>query len=126
MSKKIIHSIKGPKAVGPYSQGVISNNLLFLSGQIPIDPATGQLVGPDIQTQTEQVLKNISVLLEERFLNLKNVIKTTVFLIDLNDFSLMNEIYGSFFKDEYPARSTIQVSKLPRDARIEIEAIAYL
>ena len=119
-----ITSDKAPAAIGPYSQAVRVGNLLYTSGQIPLDPATMQLVEDDITTQTHQVLKNMTAVLEEAGGSLKSIAKNTVFLKDMADFAKMNEIYTQYFGDHKPARSTIQVAKLPLDARVEIESIA--
>lgn len=125
MPKKIISSDLAPKAIGPYSQAVDLGDLVFLSGQIPLDPATGQFVGAgDIQAQTERVLQNLQGVLKAADLTLGNVVRTTVFLVDLAEFTKMNEIYAKYFASEPPARSTVQVVALPRGARVEIDAIA--
>jgi 2-iminobutanoate/2-iminopropanoate deaminase len=122
--KKIISTSEAPAAIGPYSQGVRSGNLLFCSGQIPLDPKSGQLVSGDIATQTRRVLDNIAALLKAEDLTFENIVKTTIFLTDLGEFQTVNEIYGSYFKQQPPARSTVQVSALPKGAKVEIEAIA--
>ncbi len=125
MGKKIVSSDQAPKAIGPYSQAVDSGDLVFLSGQIPLDPATGQFVGAgDIQAQTERVLQNMSGVLHAAGLSLAHVVRTTVYLVDLAEFAKMNEVYGRHFQVDPPARSTVQVSALPRGARVEIDAIA--
>lgn len=124
--KKIIHTEKAPAAIGPYSQAVAIGGFLFTSGQIALDPETGVLVDGDIKAQTERVLKNLSAVLEEAGCTAKNVVKTTVFLSDMNDFAAMNEVYGTFFKENPPARSAVEVSKLPKNAKVEIEAVAKL
>ena len=124
--KQIISTEDAPRAIGPYSQAVRAGNFVFLSGQIPIDPATGNFVEGGVAEQTEQVLKNISAVLAASGTSLENVVKTTVFLADMNDFAAMNEVYGRFFKENPPARATVQAARLPRDARVEIEAIAEL
>ena len=125
MGKKIISSDQAPKAIGPYSQGVDGGDLVFLSGQIPLDPATGQFVGSgDIQAQTERVIQNLSGVLQAAGLGLAHIVRTTVYLVDLADFAKMNEVYARHFPSEPPARSTVQVSALPRGARVEIDAIA--
>lgn len=110
--------------MGPYNHAVRCGNLLFCSGQIPLDPSTGELVGGDIRAQTERVLQNILLILKDQQLSLENVVKTTVFLTDLSDFAGMNEVYASFFTVDFPARSTIQVAGLPKGARVEIEVVA--
>ena len=122
--KEIIQTEQAPKAIGPYSQAIRSNGLVFASGQIPIDPATGQFVSGGIAEQTEQVIKNLSRVLEAAGTGLNRVVKTTVFLADMEEFTAMNEVYGRFFSEEPPARATVQAARLPRDARVEIEAIA--
>jgi 2-iminobutanoate/2-iminopropanoate deaminase len=125
MTKKIVTSDQAPKAIGPYSQAVDGGDLVFLSGQIPLDPATGQFVGAgDIQAQTERVILNLKGVLQAAGLSLAHVVRTTVYLVDLAEFAKMNEIYGRHFDIEPPARSTVQVSSLPRGARVEIDAIA--
>jgi 2-iminobutanoate/2-iminopropanoate deaminase len=113
-----------PKAIGPYSPALRAGNLLFLSGQVPIDPATGSLVEGDIAAQTEQVMRNIGALLAAAGAGFEHVVRTTVFLADMNEFAAMNECYAKFVSDPPPARATVQVARLPRDARIEIDAIA--
>lgn len=120
-----INTEKSPQALGPYSQGVVTGNLIFVSGQIPLD-ADGKLVSEDIQEQTRQCLRNISHILEETGSSLDKVIKTTIYLADMDDFPRVNEAYAGFFTDPYPARSCVEVSRLPRDGKIEIEAIAEL
>lgn len=120
-----INTEKSPQAIGPYSQGIISGNLIFVSGQIPLD-ADGKLVSDDIQEQTWQCLRNISHILEEAGSSLEKVIKTTIYLVDMDDFARVNEVYAGFFTEPYPARSCVEVSSLPRDVKIEIEVIAEL
>jgi 2-iminobutanoate/2-iminopropanoate deaminase len=122
--REIIQTDQAPAAIGPYSQAIKVNGLVFASGQIPIDPASGQFVEGGIKEQTEQVLKNLAAVLEAAGSGLNRVIKTTVFLADMQEFGTMNEVYGTFFKDEPPARATVEAARLPRDARVEIEAIA--
>ncbi len=125
MGKKIVSSDQAPNAIGPYAQAVDTGDLVFLSGQIPLDPATGQVVGTgDIQAQTERVLQNLKGVLQAAGLHLHHVVRTTVFMVDLAEFARMNEVYARHFASEPPARSTVQVSGLPRGVRIEIEAIA--
>jgi len=124
--KKIVTSDKAPKAIGPYSIGVSTEHLVFTAGQIGIDPATGKLVEGGIQAQTRQVLNNISTVLEAAGSGLASVIKTTVFLNDIGEFGLMNEVYGTFFTENCPARSAFQVAALPLGAAVEIEAVALL
>jgi len=115
-----------PKAIGPYSPAIRAGNLLFVSGQIPIDPATGAVVDGDVSSQTDRVMRNIGALLEAAGCGFEHVVRTTVFLVDLNDFVAMNEVYGRFVLDPPPARATVQVSRLPRDVRVEIDAIAVI
>lgn len=124
MRKKVIQTDKAPKAIGPYSQAIQAGNLLFLSGQIPIDPKTGELTEGDIRQQTQQVLENIKGLLESQGLGMEDVTKVTIFLKDIGSFNQVNEVYATYFSSSPPARSTIEVAKLPRNAEIEIEAIA--
>ena len=122
--KEIIQTVHAPQAIGPYSQAIKANGIVFASGQIATDPLTGQFVAGGIKEQTEQVLKNLAAVLEAADSSLDRVVKTTVFLLDMQEFSAMNEVYARFFKDEPPARATVQAARLPRDARVEIEAIA--
>src|SRR5438105_13872349 len=122
--KKIIATSAAPAAIGPYSQAIRSGDFLFCSGQMPLDPKSGQIVSDDIAAQTRRVLDNISGLLKSDGLSLGNVLKTTIFLTDLGNFQIVNEIYGSYFNNQPPARSTVQVSALPKGARVEIEVIA--
>jgi 2-iminobutanoate/2-iminopropanoate deaminase len=122
--KKIISSTNAPAAIGPYSQAVEVNNMVYTSGVIPIDPETGNLVEGDIKVQAERVLKSLTALLKDSGTSLDNVIKTTVFLKNMNDFGAMNEIYASYFSENPPARSAVEVARLPKDVLIEIEAIA--
>ena len=122
--KEIIQTEHAPNAIGPYSQAVKANGLVFASGQIPIDPETGQFVAGGIVEQTEQVLKNLAAVLEAAGSGLDRIVKTTVFLADMQEFAAMNEVYGRFFKETPPARATVEAARLPRDARVEIEAIA--
>jgi 2-iminobutanoate/2-iminopropanoate deaminase len=117
---------RGPKAIGPYSQAVRAGGFVFLSGQIPLDPKTQQIVEGDVAAQTERVLDNLKGVVEAAGSSLQHVVKTTVFLADMNDFAAMNEVYGRYFKTHPPARSTVQVARLPRDARVEIDVIALL
>lgn len=125
--RQIIKTDKAPAAIGPYSQGIeFDSKLVFTSGQIPLDPKTGQMVEGDIKVQTKQVLENLKAVLEAGGSNLKKVIKCTVFLADMNDFAAMNEIYGEYFNQAPPARSAFQVARLPKDAKIEIEAIGEI
>jgi 2-iminobutanoate/2-iminopropanoate deaminase len=122
--REIIRTDGAPQAIGPYSQAIRAAGFVFASGQIPTDPATGQFVSGGVAEQTEQVLKNLSAVLEAAGSSLGRVVKTTVFLADMNDFAAMNEVYGRYFKEDAPARATVEAARLPRDARVEIEAIA--
>jgi 2-iminobutanoate/2-iminopropanoate deaminase len=124
--KEIVHTDRGPKPIGPYSQAVKANGFLYLAGQVALDPKTGELTGSDIRQQTERTLENVKGILEAAGSNLHHVVKTTVFLKDLNDFAVMNEVYSRFFNAAPPARSTVQASRLPKDALLEIEVIAVL
>jgi 2-iminobutanoate/2-iminopropanoate deaminase len=123
--KTIIKPAKSPAAVGPYNHAVRIGDLLFCAGQIPIDPATGNLISGDIKTQTERVLQNVKAILDDQKLTFTNVIKSTVFLTNLADFASMNEIYSKHFTSDFPARSTVQVAALPKGANVEIEVIAH-
>ncbi|WP_154416447.1 RidA family protein [Helicobacter pylori] len=122
--KEVIHSTLAPKAIGPYSQAIATNDLVFISGQLGIDASTGEFKGTDVHSQTTQSMENIKAILKEAGLGMDSVVKTTILLKSLDDFSVVNEIYGSYFKEPYPARATFQVAKLPKDALVEIEAIA--
>jgi 2-iminobutanoate/2-iminopropanoate deaminase len=124
--REIIATDQAPRAIGPYSQAIRAGNLLFCSGQIPIDPTTGEFVSGGVAEQTEQVMRNLSAVLTAGQSSLKQVVKTTVFLADMDDFTAMNEVYGRFFGEDPPARATVQAARLPRDARVEIEAIAVV
>lgn len=123
--KKEIITKNAPKAIGPYSQGIEVGNMIYLSGQIPINTVTGD-IAIGIEKQTKQVLENIKALLESKLMGMDSVVKTTIFLSDMNNFSKVNEIYSSYFESPYPARSTVEVSRLPKDVLIEIETIAVL
>lgn len=124
--KEIISTENAPGAIGPYSQAIKTGGFVFCSGQIPIDPATGEFVAGGVAEQTEQVLKNLSAVLEAAGADLNHVVKTTVFVADMNDFVAMNEVYARFFSENKPARATVQAARLPRDARVEIECIAVI
>jgi 2-iminobutanoate/2-iminopropanoate deaminase len=124
MVKQAISSPDAAAPVGPYSAALRAGELLFVSGQVPIDPATGKMVDGGIDVQTRRVLENIGLLLKAAGLSYEHVVRTTVFLADMNDFKAMNDVYGGFFPQPFPARSTVQAARLPRDARIEIDAIA--
>jgi len=122
--KSAITSPNAPRAIGPYSSALRAGPLLFISGQVPADPSTGQMVTGDIAVQTRRVLDNVGALLTAGGLTFADVVRTTVFLADMNDFAAMNDVYRAYFTEPYPARSTVQAARLPRDARIEIDAIA--
>ncbi|RKL62303.1 RidA family protein [Thermoanaerobacteraceae bacterium SP2] len=126
MDKNIISTEKAPAAIGPYSQAVKSGGFLFASGQIPINPATGQIVDGGIEEQTKQVLENVKGLLESLGASMDNIVKTTLFITDMNDFVTINDIYSGYFKKSPPARSCVEVSRLPKDVKIEMEFIASL
>ena len=122
--RQIIKTVEAPQAIGPYSQAIVAGGFVFTSGQIPLDPQTGEFVEGGIVEQTEQVLRNLSKVLEAAGTGLSRVVKTTVYLADMSDFAAMNEVYGRFFEQEPPARSTVQAARLPRDARVEIDVVA--
>jgi len=122
--RDIVLTDRGPKPIGPYSQAIRANGFLYVSGQVALDPKTGEMTGTDIRQQTERTLENVKGILEAAGSNLHHVVKTTVFLKDMNDFAAMNEVYAKFFSSAPPARSTVQVSRLPKDALVEIEVIA--
>ncbi len=122
--KQAVSSPDAPKAIGPYSQAVRAGQLLFLSGQVPLDPATGLMVDGDIAAQTRRVFENLGAVLQAGGRSFSDVVRTTVFLADMNDFAAMNEVYGQYFSEPYPARATVQVARLPKDARVEIDVIA--
>jgi 2-iminobutanoate/2-iminopropanoate deaminase len=124
MSKRIVRTEQAPQAIGPYSQAVVGGGFVYVAGQLALDPRTGQLVPGDVRIQTKRVMENIKAILEGAGTSLGNVVKATVFLRDMNDFGAMNEIYGSYFQEDPPARSTFQVAKLPRDGAVEIEVVA--
>ena len=126
MNKKIITTDKAPAPIGPYSQAVMVNNMLYVSGQIAINPANGQLVLDNIIEETQQVMNNLKAILEAAGMDFSNVIKTTIFLKDMNQFSSVNEVYGAFFKSDFPARETVQVAALPKFVNVEISVVASL
>ena len=126
MSVRIVHTDKAPAAIGPYSQGVITGNLLFTAGQIALDPATGQILQGDVTAQTERVMRNLTAVLESAGASWSDVVKTTVYLQDMADFPRVNEVYGRMIGEARPARSTVQVSGLPRGVLVEIDAVAAL
>jgi|SRR6185436_7948738 2-iminobutanoate/2-iminopropanoate deaminase len=124
--RKTVATDNAPKAIGPYSQAIVHNGLAYLSGQTPLDPATGQLVEGDIAAQTARVIENLKAVLEACGSGLASVVKTTVYLKDMGDFAKMNEVYAKYFSENPPARSTVEAARLPRDARVEIDAIAIV
>ena len=124
MQNKAIHTPNAPAAIGPYSQGIAADRLAFISGQLPIDPATGSFPGEDITSQTRQSLQNLRAILEANGMTMADVVKTTVLLADISEFGAMNQVYGEFFSEPYPARAAFQVAALPKNARVEIEAVA--
>lgn len=124
--KKVIQTEKAPKPIGPYSQAIRAGNFIFLSGQIPIDPKTGELAKGDIRQQTQRVLENMKGVLESQGLGMEDVVKVSIFLKDMETFSQMNEVYATYFSSSPPARSTVEVSRLPKDSNLEIEAIAWI
>ena len=124
--KKIINTSNAPAPIGPYSQAVLVNGMLFASGQIAIDPSTGELVTGDIKSETKRVMENIRALLQAAGLGMHNIVKTSIFLSDMNNFAQVNEVYGSYFSDNFPARETVQVSRLPKDVNVEISVIAVM
>ena len=124
MPNQVVSTEKAPKAIGPYSQAIVAGELVFTSGQIPLDPQTQQMVQGDVRAQTERVMENLSAVLEGAGAGFENVVKATIFVVDLADFATVNEIYGQRFPRNPPARSTVQVAALPRGARVEIELIA--
>jgi 2-iminobutanoate/2-iminopropanoate deaminase len=124
--RDVILTDRGPKPIGPYSQAIRANGFLYVSGQVALDPKTGEMAGADIKQQTQRTLENVKGILEAAGSNFQHVVKTTVFLKDMNDFAAMNEVYGKYFTLASPARSTVQVARLPKDALVEIEVIAGL
>ncbi len=122
--KDVVFTPRGPKPIGPYSQAIRANGFLFISGQVGFDPQTGEFVGNDVRSQTERVLENLKAILEAAGVTLNHVVKTTVFLKDMNDFPAMNEVYAKYFSAAPPARSTVQAARLPKDALVEIDVIA--
>ena len=124
--RQAVSSPSAPKAIGPYSQAIKAGNLLFVSGQVPIDPATGNLIDGDIATQTHRVCKNIGEILKAAGISFDAVVRSTVYLQDMNEFAKMNEVYGTYFSSPAPARATVQVARLPKDAKVEIDVIASL
>lgn len=126
MSRQKVQTEAAPAALGPYSQAIVAGGMVYCSGQLALDPKTGQFAGDGVEAQTHQVLRNLQAVLQAAGSDLAKVVKTTVFLADMNDFQAMNGVYAGYFADPAPARSTVQVARLPRDARVEIEAIATL
>lgn len=124
MTKQIISTDKAPSAIGPYSQAVWAGDFLFASGQVPVDPATGNLISQDVQEQAHQALKNVRSILETAGLTMDNVIKATVFIKNMDDFGKINEVYAQYFSTPYPARSCVEVARLPRDVQVEVEVVA--
>lgn len=124
MSKEVIYSSKAPEPIGPYSQAIMAGNTLFVSGQIPIDSATGNIITGDISTETQQVMKNLKAVLEAAGMDFSNVVKCSIFLNDMNNFPKVNEAYGQYFQTNPPARETVEVSRLPKDVNVEISCIA--
>ena len=124
--KRVIATSKAPGAIGPYSQAIIAGTMIYTSGQLPIDPETGEMVANDITLQTRMCLKNVKAILEEAGSNMDKIVKTTVFLSDMGNFIKMNEVYKEFFSGDFPARSAFQVARLPKDALVEIEVVAIL
>ncbi len=126
MAYEVIHTDNAPAAIGPYSQAIKAGNLLFVSGQVPFVPATGEIVEGDVKAQTAQSLKNLQAILKEAGADFSNVVKTTVFIKDMNEFAQVNEVYAEYFGDNKPARACVEVARLPRDVKVEIELIAVL
>jgi 2-iminobutanoate/2-iminopropanoate deaminase len=124
--KKIINTHNAPAPIGPYSQAVAAGNFLFVSGQIPLDPLTGELIGENIQAETRQVMENIKAVLAQAGLGFDHIVKTSIFLTDMQSFALVNQVYGTYFKDQFPARETVQVAGLPKNVNVEISVIAIM
>jgi len=123
---EVVSTEKAPKAIGPYSQAIKIQNMVYTSGQIPVDPSSGEVVDGGIENQTRQVLENLKAVLAEAGTGFENVVKTTVYIKDMNDFASVNKIYGQYFKEPYPARSCVEVARLPKDVLVEIEAVAII
>ncbi|MFM8315554.1 MAG: RidA family protein [Deltaproteobacteria bacterium] len=126
MNKEVVSTQEAPQAIGPYSQGIKSGGFLFISGQIPLDPKSGTVVGSTIEAQTEQVMKNLAAILASQKMGFEHVVKTTVFITNMGEFPRFNEVYAKFMKSPYPARATVEVGRLPKDVLVEIEAIATI
>ena len=126
MDKKIINTKKAPAPIGPYNQALISNNMVYISGQIPLNPETNELITGDIATETHQVMRNLHEILEEAGINFNHVVKSTIFLSDMSLFAAVNEVYGSYFSSDYPARETVAVKGLPKNVNVEISMIAVM
>lgn len=126
MKKQIINTSKAPAPIGPYNQAIISNNMIYISGQIPLNPDTNELIAGDIASETHQVMRNLHEILEEAGINFNHVVKTTIYLSDMNLFSKVNEVYGSYFSADYPARETVAVKGLPKNVNVEISMIATM
>ncbi|MDB5247047.1 MAG: RidA family protein [Segetibacter sp.] len=126
MDKRVIQTSKAPAPIGPYSQAIVSNNMLFISGQIPVNPATNELVSGDVAVETHQVMRNLHEILEEAGINFNHVLKSTIFLSDMSLFAAVNEVYGSYFAADYPARETVAVKGLPKSVNVEISMIATM
>tara|TARA_B100000497_G_scaffold113819_1_gene135932 strand:- start:5213 stop:5593 length:381 start_codon:yes stop_codon:yes gene_type:complete len=124
MKKEIVNTINAPAPIGPYNQATKANNTLFISGQIPADPATGEIITSSIEDETHMVMKNLKAILDEAGLGFDNVLKTSIFISDMDNFNKINTVYGSYFTADFPARETVQVSRLPKDVNVEISAIA--
>jgi len=124
MKKEIVNTINAPAPIGPYNQATKANNTLFISGQIPADPATGEIINSSIEDETHMVMKNLKAILDEAGLGFDNVLKTSIFISDMDNFNKINTVYGSYFTSDFPARETVQVSRLPKDVNVEISAIA--
>lgn len=124
MQKEIIKTTNAPAPIGPYNQATKANNMLFISGQIPADPSTGEIINSSIEDETHMVMKNLGAILKEAGLGYENILKTSIFISDMNDFAKINAVYGTYFTEDFPARETVQVARLPKDVNVEISAIA--
>lgn len=124
--KKVIKTNQAPAPIGPYNQAIVANGMLYVSGQIPADPATGNLIESGIQDETHQVMKNIKAILDEAGSSFEQVVKTSIFISDMDNFSKINEVYGQYFTDNYPARETVEVARLPKDVNVEISVLALV